>query len=115
MKRTLLTSEAILAFLLMSCSQGSGLSSTFSSLEESSLSEGETAVLSVPAIDYSPERSTIRIPGAGLVTSSLSYYLGYVNKGVPGLVCYPKESPLEIELLSVGEEKTYLGLYFPSS
>ena len=34
MKRTLLTSEAILAFLLMSCSQGSGLSSTLSSLGE---------------------------------------------------------------------------------
>ena len=77
MKRTLLTSEAILAFLLMSCSQGSGLSSTLSSLGENSLSEGETAVQSVPAIDYSPERSTIGIPGAGLVTSSLSYYLGY--------------------------------------
>lgn len=109
--------EAILAFLLMSCSQGSGLSSTLSSLGESSLSEGETAVVSVPAIDYSPERSTIGIPGADLVTSSLSYYLGYdeVNKGVPGLVCYPEESPLEIELLSVGKEKTYLGLYFPSS
>ena len=64
MKRTFLTSEAILAFLLMSGSQGSGLSSTLSSLGENSLSEGETAVLSVPENDlYSYYRAADVFPG----------------------------------------------------
>lgn len=41
MKRTLLTSEAILAFLLMSCSQGSGEEKTDLLFEESPSSYAE--------------------------------------------------------------------------